>query len=95
MKKNRHNHTHLRDRTEFVRKIWTEEAVAKATAGVRRNRAVTATISFSVGFLSGMSAHHWWYVIIGASSYIIFYLLWEYAMKAWDIPAKLKDAVQF
>lgn len=85
----------MAQRTAVVKEIWQKEEREKLYAVFSRQRAVTGAISYGVGWITSLHTAKWWFVIVGMSSYIIIYLLWEKALKAWDIPTKLKDAVKF
>lgn len=86
---------HMQTRVRAVRDIWEKEQREKLESDFNRRRAVTAAISYGVGWFTSIHSDHWWFVFIGIASYIILYLVWEYALKSWDIPTKIKDAARF
>lgn len=76
-------------RTEAIKSIWIKEA--QAAIHRKSTPPIALAITYMVGFLTGMGAHHWWLAIVGAATYLIFYFLWrqlQKLLKVWDIPTK-------
>lgn len=81
----------MRKRVDAVKDVWIKQALAQERESFSKQLLIRAGISFTVGFVSAMLSPHWWVLSISLFSYLAFFFLWRYILKAWGIPSNEKS----